>query len=233
MTDPVARLAPFLGAPAAVHAGLAESTSPLALAAGGARASGAAEPAPAAPPPRAEEDDDDDAEMRRTRRARRRRARKDDPDEDDDDDDDDDDDEDEDEDDDERDADAASATADAGARRTATRRLAAHIRRRSYAKARKAERKRVAAILTHPSAAANLPLASRLAFHMRIGARAACKLLDATPAPVAAATTLDQRMASAPNPRLGPATPPAPTPQAQVDSSWDRIAARRPGALRR
>lgn len=87
------------------------------------------------------------------------------------------------------------------------------------------ERARVAAILEHPAAKANLDLALRLALNTFMPRSEARALLDSLPR-AAAGTGLADRMAQYGGQRPGAGAPPAPTGQKAIDLSWDAAASR-------
>jgi hypothetical protein len=95
--------------------------------------------------------------------------------------------------------------------------------------ARVRERARIAAILTHPAAAANAALAQQLAFGTRMGRHEAGRVLaaagTAAPAQQQSATSAGQlsaAMAGFAGLRPGPSAPPSATGPKAIDASWDR-----------
>jgi hypothetical protein len=216
-------LAPFLGVPAA-----AKRAQPAKPAEGddedeeqdeGASAAAADDDGDA-------ESDGDDSEMSgkkgNKRKVKKADAEDGDPDEDGDDDEDEDEDPDEDEDKRNRDemSAAVASSRDPAKRLRAVHRATAAIVARTRASARKAEQARVGAILKHPSAEANLKLASRLAFKTRLSAKQACALLDETPS----GGGLARRMADYAGVRPAASGPGAPSGQRGIDASWDAAA---------
>lgn len=92
--------------------------------------------------------------------------------------------------------------------------------------ARVRERARCAAILTHPAAAANMPLAQQLAFGSRMGRKEACAVLAAATAGAPKGGELGTAMAGFAGLRPGAAPPSEPGGTKQIEASWDRAAAK-------
>ena len=99
------------------------------------------------------------------------------------------------------------------------------MRGKSAKAVRLRERARIAVIMEHPSARANIDAALRLALNTSLPATEACAVLDGMPK-AAPGTGLADRMAQFGAQRPGAGAAPAPKGQAAIDQSWDAIAAR-------
>jgi hypothetical protein len=129
------------------------------------------------------------------------------------------------EDEDERDdAKHAAAIADPAARQRAVLGVLARAKARKFAKGRHAERNRCAAIFAHPNAAKQPDFAGNLAFNTRLTKAEALVLMESAPA--AATGRLGERMASVPQPRLGPGGAPETGSAQAIGASWDRAFAK-------
>lgn len=222
-----AGLAPFLGVPTTARAAPAARQAPRRADDDAGDTDMAQEDDAEGDPEENPDDRDGDRDVGEDpeeRPTRTRRAQRDPDDDGDDDSDPDDPDRDEDEeewDDDEREMRQAAAVRDPKRRDRAVAASLRNVRARAAVRTRKAEQARVSAILRHPSAAGNLKLATRLAFHTRMSAKAACKLLDA--AGPGAGAGLADRMSPYAGIRPGSSAPQRST-AAALDASWDAAA---------